>query len=298
MPATCGAAFSSIISGGIGASLRGDSNRIYFTGQSMGGMSSLQFATQDTSSSYFLGGACGHDLRPAAIVACSPGGSRNNVLDLDGKVMALVMQGSTDAIAPATFASGYLRNITVNETLMVYARKDDAFTTLIDSNTDDIVGKAASLLNVSADPPNEDAGGRQYQTGLVLQANAQTGGQFLDGKLNTSLIPGCADKTGMLTGIGSDFYMWEVLNTTVNRVVGLGNPVDMSTLTFTTTSGPASGERFQCADAGTAVGTSEEVRACVFNGGHTFPFVDSEPKVLHEYVWENFLRSGTVRRGQ
>ena len=84
-------------------------SRIFFSGQSMGGMSALQFATPDPTSRpcsqrqscrkavfcllcfcrrYFLG-----SLRPAAVAACSPGGSRNNDLELQGQVPTLLLQG-------------------------------------------------------------------------------------------------------------------------------------------------------------------------------------------------------------
>ncbi|CAE7941998.1 unnamed protein product [Symbiodinium necroappetens] len=87
----------------------GDRSRIFFSGQSMGGMSALQFATPDPTSRpcsqrqscrkavfcllcfcrrYFLG-----SLRPAAVAACSPGGSRNNDLELQGQVPTLLLQG-------------------------------------------------------------------------------------------------------------------------------------------------------------------------------------------------------------
>jgi len=81
----------------------------------------------------------------------------------------------------------------------------------------------------------------------------------------------------------------------VQRVVGLDNPIDMTTLTYTTTRLPDSvaSERFQCADAGAAAGAAKEVRVCVYNGGHTYPFLHKEADVLHGYIWDNFFHGGT-----
>ena len=72
----------------------------------MGGMSSLQFASPDPESKYFLG-----DVAPAAVAACSPGGSRNNDLELQGKVPTMLIQGSRDTIAVPLPWAGYTRDI-------------------------------------------------------------------------------------------------------------------------------------------------------------------------------------------
>ncbi|CAK0850732.1 unnamed protein product, partial [Prorocentrum cordatum] len=58
---------------------RADKTRIYFSGQSMGGMATLQFAVAEGKY------ALPKDLQPAAIAPCSPPGSRMNQLELFGK---------------------------------------------------------------------------------------------------------------------------------------------------------------------------------------------------------------------
>merc|ERR1719471_420589 len=61
----------------------------------------------------------------------------------------------------------------------------------------------------------------------VLQADVQQGGALLAGRLK-SVTPVCNDKLGNPLGVDSCFYMWEGLNTTLHRVVGLQNSLDMA----------------------------------------------------------------------
>jgi len=273
----------------------GDRRRIYFSGQSMGGMVSLQFATPDPESIYYLGDTCIGNLRPAAVVACSPGGSRSSALDLRGEVPTLVMQGSGDLVAPPVVGAGLVRvrhAVVGGETKFVQAYMTEEWKRLLgESGPGGVMRRAHDYLLPGQPLPRR----HRDRTAVLLQADAQQGGALLEGRLPASWGAGCPDRMAQPMGIGGDFYMWETLNTTVHRVTGVGKGLRMSTLTYTTTSGPVAEEiMFQCADAGAAAGSSKEIRVCLFKGGHTFPFLEQRPELLHAYVWEHFLRGGAL----
>mmetsp|Transcript_75791 Transcript_75791/g.190633 ORF Transcript_75791/g.190633 Transcript_75791/m.190633 type:complete len:641 (+) Transcript_75791:53-1975(+) len=267
-----------------------DKARIYYTGQSMGGMSSIQFATSQTESPYYMGNTLAGDLRPAAIVACSAGGSRNNDVDLMGKVPALIMQGATDYISAATPPLGYMFKGRTDR--LAWARGKSLTKAL------PVVLPQATLyldIQLSNDAPVS------LQKAYVLQADVQQGGELLADALG-KLEPPCNDKLGNPTGLSVSYYMWEGLKTTLQRVVGLNNnKVAMPQLQYSAVPGKAAEEiNIQCAEAGEAAGIESQVRVCAFIGGHTYPWLQSggvtNYAAFHEFIWEGFLKGGTRSR--
>ncbi|CAE7557743.1 unnamed protein product [Symbiodinium pilosum] len=256
----------------------GDRSRIYFTGQSMGGMSALQFATPDPSSRYFLG-----SLGPAAIAACSPGGSRNNDLELQGQVPTLLIQGSQDLVAVPVPWAGHDRNLVRIANMKV-------FQAMVTNDT--LVQLARQSLpgdfqNLSPDD-------------LLILADVRQGGALLAEYLpDLADIAGFPDRKGRMTGISAGAYMWEPLQTTLQRVVQ--TDVQMSQLRYWNPpdpSGQAASIQLQCADA------TAHVRVCVFQGGHTYPFLTpdgfehnaSKAKAFHDLLWVDWFRNGTLQR--
>jgi len=257
----------------------GDRSRIYLTGQSMGGMSALQWATPDPSSRYFL-----KDLQPAAIAACSPGGSRNNDLDLQGQVPTLLMQGSSDTTAVPVAWVGYtrdLRRITNTPHWKRIASND----TLVQ----------AALQSLPAEFQNMPPGD------TLLLADVRQGGALLAEylpELVESQMSGFPDRMGRITGISAGAYMWEPLETTLQRIVGKDLP--MKGLHYWTPQPQqlAESTSLQCADA------TPTARVCIFRGGHTYPFLKpngfehdlEKVKAFHQLIWVEWFRNGTLQR--
>jgi len=181
----------------------GNRDRIYFTGQSMGGMSSLQWATQDPASDYYLGATCFGDLRPKAITAASPGGSRLNELNLGGRVPALVMQGSADHVAVPVLPAGRMRNFSSGSDSRLavkdYPNIPHFLAELLGDRLDALVVQAVGVLGLGNYRPKPD--GTRDKVHLLLQADTQQGGAFLKDHLPAYLQGGCPAKVGGATSI-------------------------------------------------------------------------------------------------
>ncbi|OLP97782.1 hypothetical protein AK812_SmicGene19826 [Symbiodinium microadriaticum] len=255
----------------------GDRSRIFFSGQSMGGMSALQFATPDPTSRYFLG-----SLRPAAVAACSPGGSRNNDLELQGQVPTLLLQGSRDLVAVPVPWAGHDRDL-VRITLT------SAWKALVTNDT--LVQLALRSLPAAFH--------NFTKTSILLLADVRQGGAALLEHLpNLTDAAGFPDRKGRMTGISAGAYMWEPVQTTLQRIVG--KEVQMAQLSYWTPQALSSDPvaiALQCADA-TAL-----TRVCIFQGGHTYPFLKpngfeddpSKARAFHELLWADWFRNGTLR---
>jgi len=270
------------------ADCRGDKDHIYFSGQSMGGMSSLQFAAPQRDNKYNMG-----PYSPKAIAACSAAGGSNNDLNLMGKVPTLLMQGSRDTIAVPTVWAGYNRNDPY------YAQegflpKSDRMQRMYLNDT--LVGHAIQVSGLNVDVPKKEMKGRRIN--LLLMADLQTGGSFLEHYTSAAEqkgLLGCPDKfRGVPLTIDGNSYMWETFGTTLARVAG--GVLDMSRLSYHFPSGfedPARDIMLMCANATKTAGSQAEIQACTFKGGHTYPWVDTEPDVLHKFVWEHWFKGGT-----
>lgn len=270
-----------------------DKQRIYFTGQSMGGMASLQFAVGKDKGSYWM-----RDFRPAAVVACSAGGARVNDMELHGKVKTLLMHGYLDYTAPATVWAGYTRDLS---TLL---QNDTSLTRLL---TNETILRAMNITSNQTWPEHlED------QQSMVLEANLMAGGKLL-GKgtqeLQRQWLLGCQGNDSSPLPISRGGYMWEALNQTLARIVG--RHVGMaSELKFAlppegrVPRAASTAHQFKCA---TVPRTGSEIEVCTFRGGHLYPFQDSatgdwspeageDGQVFHDFIWRDWLKGGTVKR--
>lgn len=256
-----------------------DARRIYFAGQSMGGMASCQFAAP--TGKYALPEA----LQPAAIIPCSMGGSRGNDLDLGGTVPAMLMQGYMDDTAPGSVWAGYLRSFDE-------AKVSEHMKRLLQD---------AALLQAARAVVGDEA---PATAELLIEADIMSGGHLLH-KYTEELLKekeiGCNSKLGSPTAMGQDGYMWEMLQDTVHRVAG--KKIDMSKLTYHTPTsshveeGAFKAIRFKCTNA------TDRVKVCTFKGGHDWPWneegwVESSNKgrVFHDFLWMDFLQGGTITR--
>jgi len=272
---------------------RADKTRIYFSGQSMGGMATLQFAVAEGKY------ALPKDLQPAAIAPCSPPGSRMNQLELFGKVPTLLMWGFTDDISPPSAFAGYARD---------YRKLQEALYVASPIRLAQAM-KVAGITNVSDIPSDIPH--------FLLYVDVLTGGAFLSEvvrRLYESQRVGCLDSKGNVMPLSYSGIMGEGLNTTLSRIVG--HNVDWTSLKFEAPSSvpqkAASDVWLMCASV---PGTQVPIRVCIFDEGHTYPwsggqvlnphievdgsgFIPSAQggKVLHDLIYEDFFQGGTLRR--
>lgn len=274
-----------------------DIERIYLTGQSMGGMSSLQWAMH--SGTYDLG-----KYRPAAIAPCSAGAARAHLAKLDAQVPTLLMWGYEDSVAPPTVWAGYDRD---NEYLPTSA----AFETLIlDTKLQEqalrVTGKMPQN-NCSSDVCEDDI------CCLMLWANTLTGGDLLkQSKLQESLFwrrkLGCYNhEMKEMTSLDGSAFMWEGVKTTLREVVGNAS-LDFRDLHFQAPDTDIVPEQFQLANdilcAKVPNKNDADIRVCIFQGGHSYPWKDHDTndwiagggEVFHDFVWKGFLKEGEVKR--
>lgn len=267
---------------------RGDSRRIYFTGQSMGGMAAVQFSVN--KGRYALP----EQFRPAAVAACSSSGSRNNQAELNGVVPTLLMQGDADNLAPGTPAHGYTRKglawdaTALNEMhFFVKLRKDRKYVEL-----------AMNLTHHELFPMTVD----QTST-MLLRANLMKDHDVLKDawgtKVKTNMV-GCHDAYGNRMAVDMSGYMWEPFKTAIARAAG--KKVDMANLVYTSGASTFVSEKaaaligLQCA---TVPETKASVRACVFGGGHDWPWEEfgrRGRRFLHDFIWQDFLKGGALKR--
>jgi len=275
------------------------------TGQSMGGMSSLQWAMKNGK--YKLG-----EYRPAAIAPCSAGGARSSYAELDAEVPTLLMWGYEDDIAPATLWQGYDRHNN-------YLPDSTTFQTQIVSGTEMQFFEQEALKVTGKWPTNKcdyscTTGTRadKKMCCLVLWANALTGGELLKGSaaqtsLQASRELGCANDMGELTGLGGSAFMWEGVLSTLRGVVGNAS-LDMMTLQFNPPDVSVVPDAFQktndmlCADVPNK--HQQDIRVCIFRGTHTYPWksdwtndwIEGGGQVFHDFVWKGFLKEGKLKR--
>mmetsp|Transcript_93561 Transcript_93561/g.227307 ORF Transcript_93561/g.227307 Transcript_93561/m.227307 type:complete len:629 (+) Transcript_93561:148-2034(+) len=274
------------------AGLRGNMNRIYLSGQSMGGMASIQFAVPQPGNKYNLG-----KYRPKAIVACSPGGSRVNTANLQGKVPTMVMQGYKDDIAPGSVWIGYNRSdpYYVKSSWLV---RSNLFLALAQNDT--LVQNALNLSGKNRNVPLTGQTG--LRASILLNADTQSGGALL--RAQTEALArrghiGCQSSfDGSTMGIGGDSYLWEVFGTTVGRIAG--KPFDMTRLNYQKPGGKfakkAEDIDLTCANVTRVAGTTAEVKACTFKDSHTYPWIDrsdSDVRTFHQFVWDSWFKGGT-----
>lgn len=275
-----------------------DPARIYFSGQSMGGMASLQFAAFQADR------PLDSRVRPAAIAPCSAGASRSSAVQLQGKMPTLLLWGYTDFVAPPTLWAGCNRD---NKNLTHTAE----FSSLLRNST-----LRRLALQVVGGSPHEMCDQRvcsSMECCLLLQANAMTGGKLLQ---ETSVQQtydhaghlGCENNIGELTSLDSSGFMWEGVLTTLQGVVG--HAVDMSSLSWKAPEKlPQAAQEaidFLCA----TVPAETTVKVCIFNGGHSLPWnagpsdlghdwmqvSGDDGVVFHDFIWEDFLQGGTIKR--
>lgn len=269
-----------------------DRERVYFTGQSMGGMASMQFAVG--KGKYWM-----QDFRPAAIVACSAGGARKNDMELNGEVKTLLMHGYLDAIAPATVWAGYTRD---------FSQFLQNSTKLTKWLTKDIITAAMHITsNITRPLRLED------QRRMILEANLMSNGRLLENatqELREQWLIGCpGEGDDEPLPISRDGYMWEALRHTLDRVAG--RKVDMaSELKFRFPAqarvplNASIANHFKCANVPK---TKVDIEVCTFKGGHLWPFQDevtedwipeagTDGQVFHDFIWMDWLKGGTVRR--
>jgi dienelactone hydrolase len=309
-----------------------DKTRIYFTGQSMGGMAALQFSVAEGKY------ALPKDLQPAAIASCSSGGSRMNQMQLYGKVPTQLMWGFKDDVAAPVPSSGYARALAETNDLSAYqpARK------LLE-----VLEEHPAYLNLSAFPQSTEgllsAPQSQALTALIhqamqvtgvsnmsdipselqsflLYADVLTGGALLEGalsELSENQESGCRDSWGEVMSLDDGGIMWEGISTTLSRIVGY--KVDWASLQF---EAPASVPEEAASDiwlkCARVPDTQVPIRVCIFDGGHSYPwngfggdwtfvpglyyddsgFLPSAQggKVFHDFIYEDFFLGGSLRR--
>lgn len=286
----------------------GDAARIYFTGQSMGGMSSIQFSVRE--------GKYAQKERPAAIVSCSAGGARNNDATLDGKVPTLLMQGGRDNVAVPTVFAGFNRHLETLHGSPYYYSYYTSETYKILKKDKSLLTKALEILNMSApllSKPNYPSQKLAQPQQVLLDADAMWGGALLENyaeALENQSVVGCREN-GSLTGIGEDGYIWQTISTTLRNVVGrsvvmkdfeyfkpVSDSVNDAAVDLAT---------IRCAYVpGHGPGTPAKVKFCAFDGFHTWPWNDynsgkwypgtDNGRVFHNFVWVDFLENGSLRR--
>jgi len=283
-----------------------DAERIYLTGQSMGGMSSLQWAMG--KGPYALG-----EYRPAAIAPCSSGAARSSYAKLDAEVPTLLMWGYQDDIAPPTLWSAYDR---YNKFL---PRSTTFLTQVVSGAQKEFLKKAALQVTGNKWPTNDCEYSCTKGTAedkkmccLMLWANALTGGELLKGSaaqtsLQDSHMLGCANDMGELTALDPSAFMWEGVLTTLRGIVG-DTSLDMMTLEFNPPNVSIVPDAMQktndmlCADVPNK--NNKDIRVCLFQGSHTYPWksewdndwIEGGGQVFHDFVWKGFLKEGEVKR--
>lgn len=272
-----------------------DKSRIYFSGQSMGGMASIQFSVE--SGRYALP----PDLRPAGIAPCSASGSRLNDVELGGKTPTLLMHGSYDLYAPGTVWSGFSRDCSD-------LRKSTEFRALLSDEA--VMEKVANLTRTEKLPA-----GRRKRARLFLLADLMAVGTLAPAataKMGRTNQVGCLDTHGNFMTLDMSGIMWESIPTTLSRVAG--RKVDIASLKFEP---PASVPFVAAFDVSlmcaTVPNTKSEIRFCVYEGGHEFPWMGNigprkrvdgmgflpsakSGKVLHDFIYEDFFKGGKLRR--
>jgi len=225
----------------------GDPERIYFTGQSMGGLATLDMASRMPAA-----------LKPAAIVTTSAGAMRSSTVSLGGEIPALMFHGMKDTIIPPLPWVGM-------------------------SNT----GEPASSLFPAA-------------KNLSVEETVKLNPGPLDA-IASKL--GCANQWGEVTTVSEDGWMYDPLPRTLEGVAGV--PVSLNELEWTPPEGYPDG--VLCSSV---PGPKAPLKFCAFDGGHCLPwqnefclwstqglFSDQDGRAYHEFVWDDFLQSGTRRRG-
>ncbi|CAE8614297.1 unnamed protein product [Polarella glacialis] len=280
-----------------GSSWCGDETRMYFTGQSMGGMASIQFAAGDGK--YAL--PARH--RPAAVVASSAGGSRNNRASLHGQVPTLLMQGSNDHIAAPVVWAGFRRS--PRKTLQALT-VGEPFTSMRILGNASLLKHAERILGMNGPLPTRRKPSARVR--FLLQADTAWGGALLAheaARLSERGELGCADYRGVATSICESGYMWQSFQTTVSNVAGMS--VDMSKLSYAAPASVAAAAAdeitMRCA---TLDGVPSEIRVCVYDGHHSWPWksykseawrwISKRGRVFHDFVWMDFLQGGNVRQ--
>lgn len=267
--------------------LHGDPRRLYFTGQSMGGQASMQFATAEGKYAMPPG------LAPAAIVACSPGASRRSEVQIKGKVPALLLYGVRDSIAPPSAWSAFNRK-------QEYLFYDPSFQRILEEDGP-VLKRALDMVGVQIKDEEDEKKGY-----ALVMADCMTGGQLLAEPLESLAekdLVGCKDRFGHRLSIDGSNRMVETVRTRLQRIVGA--PVNMTRLKFNAPpevpAAEAEAYMMRCAnvdDTATGGAKHAEAKVCFFDGGHTFPWVDNEEKVdlFHDFVYKGFLRSGSLAR--
>eukprot|EP00928_Gymnodinium_smaydae_P071342 TRINITY_DN54964_c0_g1_i1.p1 TRINITY_DN54964_c0_g1~~TRINITY_DN54964_c0_g1_i1.p1 ORF type:complete len:548 (+),score=36.60 TRINITY_DN54964_c0_g1_i1:64-1644(+) len=273
-----------------------DSRRIYFSGQSMGGMASLQFAAPN--------GGLPQDIRPAAIAPCSAGASRSSVAQLHGVVPTLLLWGYADGTAPPTVWQGQNRNpVALTSTV--------EFKSLLRNKT-----LLKQALEITGGIPHSMCAldvCSSVDCCVLLQANTLTGGKLLKAtslhrKLEHEGQLGCENDQGELTCIGGGGFMWEGISSTVQGIIG--SNVDMSALSWGAPDKVPKDARDAVDLLCARVPAHATVEICIFNGGHSLPWnggpggkgYDWMPvagrygAVFHEFIWERFFEGGAILR--
>mmetsp|Transcript_50289 Transcript_50289/g.155697 ORF Transcript_50289/g.155697 Transcript_50289/m.155697 type:complete len:609 (+) Transcript_50289:1-1827(+) len=262
---------------------RVDPRRIYFFGQSQGGMAALSFAAP---------GVLPEALRPAAIVVGSAAAARSHSVDLGGSTAVLLLHGARDDIVPPTIWSGVARNTSFLTSTqlwfnIVQAHQEEAQGILRRHSNDSV----PAFLNPSV---------------AVIWANALTGGKLLRRhQKRLAHEVGCTNAWGESTVVSSDGYLYDPFSRTLSGVAG--KEVDMAALHFEAPQSlpPAARRSIQCASVR---GTAAPVRVCIFNGGHCLPWqhwekynctwtkMSDHGRVFQNFVWQDFLQGGLLAR--
>eukprot|EP00929_Paragymnodinium_shiwhaense_P118564 TRINITY_DN9047_c0_g1_i7.p1 TRINITY_DN9047_c0_g1~~TRINITY_DN9047_c0_g1_i7.p1 ORF type:complete len:312 (-),score=82.46 TRINITY_DN9047_c0_g1_i7:286-1221(-) len=284
-----------------------DSSRIYFTGQSAGGMASIQFAVPSGA------GSLPWDLQPAAIAAASAGGARNSAATLQGQVPALLMWGYLDTTAPTTIWHGTTRDLRSLPSSPQFAQLAREHGLLAEAAR--IVENATSSLSCDFDCSPKIANATCC---LLLKANTMTGGEFLaktaqEKKLQASHEIGCPDDGGGFSSISRPGFMWQNIKTMLSQMVyPPGRMVNMSELSWRAASAeevPAEAQKAVDLICAETPGAAARVRVCLHNGKHSYPWLNSgrcgndfqaaagpDGHVFHDFVWNFFGRGQLVRR--
>jgi len=285
-----------------------DRERIYLTGQSMGGMSSLQWAMQ--SGDYDLG-----QYRPAAIAPCSAGAARSHYAELKGQVPTMLMWGYEDSIAPATAWQGYSRNLdywlpkspTMKAQILNGAQRHELKKQALKYTKDSFPTNPCRVC------PHSVSHKDRKLCCLILWANTLSGGELLEGSdaqkyLESTKQLSCPNDMGVLTGCDGSAFMWEGVLTTLRGVTG-DPSLKMSNLKFKAPDSSIVPKQYQtmqdmlCADVPNKHNT--DIRVCIYQGGHTYPWKKSYHwmngnsgggQVFHDFVWKGFLKEGGVKR--
>eukprot|EP00929_Paragymnodinium_shiwhaense_P000452 TRINITY_DN100697_c0_g1_i1.p1 TRINITY_DN100697_c0_g1~~TRINITY_DN100697_c0_g1_i1.p1 ORF type:complete len:747 (-),score=136.41 TRINITY_DN100697_c0_g1_i1:34-2274(-) len=294
---------------------RGDAERIYLFGQSMGGMAALDFARLD-------GAGLPEDVRPAAVIVASAGAARGHAAKLDGRVPALVMHGIRDNVVPSTPWSGMapygyaavwssmFQSALSNASLVREARA--ALAAARDgSGRNSLLQEKRSNKRVRrrwTSLPWRHVDDREAAAAL-LQADLRSGGRFLSRYLAASTAEdeslGCSDEQGRTSCVVSgDGFLYDPLHQTLRGVAG--KEVQFDELRFSSAfpagAGRSKASGLECADL---PGTEALVRFCPFDGVHCLPWQDDFCEwrggskgalSFHQFVWGGFLQKGRLKR--